>query len=769
MSAINDLSLNFFYQKAAESANKPVENKVPKNPNRGQRKALRDAAIKAGEPIPSFNRDRDRGRGDNKRPRQVLTNYDYANKRARLREEKKNESNNDNNDNSFRPHNIHNAPSVDINASNDSPIEQSDDQPKADGDAEDEQPKRYIAPAPLSKLPKLRERTDGVLPSELGEAAPTVDQSIFSDCTFQSLPLARRLVEAVYQRLHLKHPTAIQQKAIPALVDGRDALVRSNTGSGKTLCYLLPLVESLTRLSAVKPMDRTSGIHAIILAPTRELVLQINQTLSVLLQSYHWLICGPLMGGETKNHEKARLRKGMHIIVATPGRLVDHIQTTACMSFSQVRWLVMDEADRLLDLGFEKDVRTIIQTINQQTRSTLGHKVTWSRQSALFSATMNDSIQILADLTLHAPLKIGLDDAHAASPDDTDPQAKKKADMRALCATLPASLEHFSMEVESRHRLVALSAFIRQQSMASAKCKLIVFFSTCASVSFHHALLTSAAWPPLDKEAKEAAGDEAEDTDREHAPLLTNPIYALHGSMTQKDRTSVFHSFAASQSSILLCTDVASRGLDLPAVDWVVQFDIGEEVSDYIHRVGRSARIGREGRACIFVTSTEKGFLDLMTNEAGITFKPLSVARTLNSLRDLPDGEKLAGEMPAGLRLQRQFESMVLGTKTLQSQAVSAYQSFLRAYAAYPRAMKQIGLHPKSLHLGHVCRSFGLTEEPTRVGAKSTSLALIGTGNKEDLKAKGKTGLGAKSGGQQNAAELFKKRNVVSMASEFAS
>ena len=234
----------------------------------------------------------------------------------------------------------------------------------------------YLKPAPLRELPKLKPRQQSVLPASSLQppASAMSDPRLFSPASFpsfSSLPLSPRLVSAVTNKLKLTVPTSIQCQCVPPLVlTGRDALIRSQTGSGKSLAYLLPLLQHLTAASSLSsPITRRSGPLALILLPTRELCLQTFGVLSSLLLSFHWLVASPLMGGENRQHEKQRIRRGVNVIVATPGRLIDHLDNTQGLQLAGVRWLVMDEADRLLDLGFEKEIAQIIARLDQDKKA----------------------------------------------------------------------------------------------------------------------------------------------------------------------------------------------------------------------------------------------------------------------------------------------------------------------------------------------------------------------------------------------------------------
>ena len=249
---------------------------------------------------------------------------------------------------------------------------------------------------------------------------------------------------------------------------------------------------------------------------------------------------------------------------------------------------------------------------------------------------------------------------------------------------------------------MALCAFLRQQLLVrekkGLKCKMIVFFATCNSVEFHHQLLSALFWPP--NTATAAATVESKTIDDEAAtPLLSCPLYKLHGNINQHERTATYHAYSSSSSSLLLCTDVAARGLHLPAVDWIVQFDVAEDDDEYVHRVGRCGRAGREGQGVIFLTEKEMGYLQLLPS--AIHFNALPLAPILSSLRlntSLPPPSSTS--LPAGALLQRLIESIVSGRRDVYEAAVRGYQSWVRAYAGKKGKQMRRLFHVGMLHLG---------------------------------------------------------------------
>lgn len=566
---------------------------------------------------------------------------------------------------------------------------------------------------------------------------------------FGALGLSDRLLRALVEKMGLKYPTKIQKEGIPQLLGGADALVKSETGSGKTLTYLIPIVQRLVLLSP--RLERNDGTMAIILAPTRELVLQIHGVLAALLEKggFYWLVSGVIMGGEKKKSEKSRLRKGLHLLVATVGRLLDHLQHTECLNLRRLMFFCLDEADRLLDMGFEKDLSQIVELLDEKSkpipaapaivdprtgkaivsaRSLAKEKEKAgkrTRQNLLVSATLNAEIEKMASITLRDPILIGFKQ-HAPSSEDGPANGVVKlesgegaalvnANKHLEAVNMPTGLVQQYLQVEHRHKLVALASLLRKKiveaEVSGAHFKAVVFFSTCASVEFHHSLFKFSYWP-YDR----SAGG----IDVVKSALLDSQLLKLHGNLTQQERTKTYQHFCQAAEGVLLCTDVAARGLDLPAVDYIFQYDAPEDTADYIHRVGRTARMGRKGQAVLFLMSSEMDYLDILKDKT-ISPEPLSFSHILQSLHTDSAKNRIyddaRGGSPAGAILHKQFEALVSAQPALKENAINAYHSYLRAYAAYPRLLKPI-FHPRKLHIGHVARSFALQDAPTQL-AKS--------------------------------------------------
>lgn len=346
------------------------------------------------------------------------------------------------------------------------------------------------------------------------------------------------------KKAYFTEMTDIQTRTLPLSLRGCDVLGAARTGSGKTLAFLIPVLEMLYR----KKWGPADGLGALIISPTRELAIQIFEVLRKI-GPFHTFSAGLVIGGKDLKQEKDRLAR-MNILVATPGRLLQHMDETIGFECSNLQLLVLDEADRILDMGFAKTVNAIIENVPR------------SRQTMLFSATQTKRVKDLARLSLQSPEYV----------------AVREADFEG---STPRNLEQHYMVVPLEHKLDVLYSFLRTHT----SCKALVFMSSCRQVQFVH------------------------ETFCKLRPGIS--LLALHGKQKQTKRLQIFSQFTSSQHAILFATDIAARGLDFPAVDWVVQLDAPEDVDTYIHRVGRTARYQAKGQSLLFLLpSEEKGVLE---------------------------------------------------------------------------------------------------------------------------------------------------------------
>lgn len=349
----------------------------------------------------------------------------------------------------------------------------------------------------LAELPSGTGSNAVDLPS--GTSMPSANPTRFDE-----LNLSERTMTSI-KNMGFENMTEIQQKAIPPLLSGRDVLGAAKTGSGKTLAFLIPAIEMLSQLR-FKPRN---GTGVIVVSPTRELALQIFGVARELMEP-HSQTFGICIGGANRNAEAEKIRKGLNLIIATPGRLLDHLHNTQGFVFKNLRSLIIDEADRILEVGFEDEMRSIIKILPTE------------RQTMLFSATQTTKVEDLARISLKAgPLYINVDH-------------------RAEHSTVQG-LEQGYVLCDSDTRFRLLFSFLKKHQ----KKKVIVFLSSCASVDFYSELLN----------------------------YIDLPVLGLHGKLKQQARTNRFFEFVNAQSGTLICTDVAARGLDIPEVDWVIQFD----------------------------------------------------------------------------------------------------------------------------------------------------------------------------------------------------
>ena len=363
---------------------------------------------------------------------------------------------------------------------------------------------------------------------------------------FKDLPLTPDLVKGLEKSGFLKM-TDIQKLAIPECLKGHDILAAAKTGSGKTLSFLIPVVEKLI-FERWSDMD---GLGALIITPTRELAVQIYEVL-LKIGKFTQLSAGLVIGGKDYNFEKDRIGR-VNILIGTPGRLLQHMDESATLQTNNLQMLVLDEADRILDMGFKKTIDAILGQLPA------------SRQSLLFSATQTKSVGDLARLSMIDPKYINANLANGGKGGEE--------------LSLPESLEQSYVVCPLNEKLGLLWSFIKSHLQS----KILVFVSSSKQVHFIYEIF------------------------RKLQPGI--PLMKLHGRQKQKARLETSMKFTQSKNCCLFATDVVARGLDFPAIDWVIQLDCPEDVSTYVHRVGRCARFGRAGKSMLMLLpSEEEGF-----------------------------------------------------------------------------------------------------------------------------------------------------------------
>ncbi|OCK82631.1 DEAD-domain-containing protein [Lepidopterella palustris CBS 459.81] len=394
-------------------------------------------------------------------------------------------------------------------------------------------------PTKPKKLAGVQKRKrDDVDVEKLEQAVTNLDpKADFKN--FADLPLSDA-TKAGLKACHFAVLTDIQAKAIPRALKGEDILGAAKTGSGKTLAFIIPVLENLYRAQCV---GADAGLSAMVISPTRDLAVQIFEVLYKLGRKGHLFSAGLIIGGKSLMEEQNALVR-MNIVVCTPGRILQHLSQTAGFNVDNLKMLVLDEADRILDMGFQKDVDAIIDYLPKE------------RQTLLFSATQSKKLSDLARLSLQAPAYISVHEG-------------------AETAT-PKSLQQNYCIIPLQDKLDTLWSFIQ----ASKKSKILVFFSSGKQVRFVYEAF------------------------RHLQPGIS--LLHLHGRQKQTARLDVISRFSAAKTACLFATDVAARGLDIPSVDWVVQVDCPDNADEYIHRVGRTARYNATGRSIIFLHPTEE-------------------------------------------------------------------------------------------------------------------------------------------------------------------
>jgi len=346
-----------------------------------------------------------------------------------------------------------------------------------------------------------------------------------------SAPILAALDELGYET-----PTPIQQQTIPLLLAGRDVIGQAQTGTGKTAAFALPILNQLD-LSV-------NAVQALVLTPTRELAIQVAEAVHTYSKHLGRVKVLPIYGGDPISRQISRLRAGVHVVVGTPGRLMDHVRRET-LTFAALRTVVLDEADEMLRMGFLEDVEWLLSQMPD------------TRQTALFSATMPKEVRRIADRYLRNP-------------------ASSEISHKTL--TVP-TVEQHSLHVPESQKLEALSLLLETESVAGEA--ILIFARTKLRVA-------------------------------ELAERLQARGYAvepMHGDLNQAQRESVLRRLRAGQVEIVIATDVAARGLDVERIARVINYDIPGDAESYVHRIGRTARAGRAGKAIIFVTPREERML----------------------------------------------------------------------------------------------------------------------------------------------------------------
>jgi superfamily II DNA/RNA helicase len=399
---------------------------------------------------------------------------------------------------------------------------------------------------------------------DVGDSAQPATSPAPASNGFEGLGLAPDVLKAVAQSGYTI-PTPIQEQGIPVVLQRRDMIGIAQTGTGKTASFTLPMIELLARGRAKARMPRS-----LILEPTRELAAQVAESFEKYGQ-YNKLNMALLIGGTSFDDQDKKLDRGVDVLIATPGRLLDHFERGKLM-LSQVQILVVDEADRMLDMGFIPDVERICKLIP------------FTRQTLFYSATMPSEIRRLTEQFLHNPVRV-----EVARPATTAENITQEA------VNVPAN---------DWAKREALRRLIRDNGVKNA----IVFCNRKRDVDI--------VAKSLSKHGFNAA--------------------PLHGDLDQSVRTRTLDAFRSGDVQILVASDVAARGLDIPAVSHIFNFDVPYHADDYVHRIGRTGRAGRSGHAYMLVTPRDAKYLESIEKLTGNRFKALRLEGLAEAVEQRP-------------------------------------------------------------------------------------------------------------------------------------
>lgn len=443
------------------------------------------------------------------------------------------------------------------------------------------------------------------------------------------------LVLGALRELGFLHMTPVQSATIPLFMRNKDVAAEAVTGSGKTLAFVIPILEILLRR---EEKLKKNQVGAIVITPTRELAIQIDEVLSHFTKHFPQFSQILWIGGRNPGEDVERFKQhGGNIIVATPGRLEDMFRRKAegldlASYVKSLDVLVLDEADRLLDMGFEASINTILEFLPKQ------------RRTGLFSATQTQEVENLVRAGLRNPVRISV---------------KEKGVAASSTQKTPSRLENHYMICKADEKFNQLVHFLRSRQQE----KHLVFFSTCACVEYYGKAL--------------------------EALVQRVRILCIHGKMKYK-RNKIFMEFRKLQSGILVCTDVMARGIDIPEVNWVLQYDPPSNASAFVHRCGRTARIGHGGSALVFLLPMEEAYINFLAINQKCPLQEMSLQR--NTVDLLP-----------------KLRAMALADRAVFEKGMKAFVSFVQAYAKHECSLI---FRLKDLDFAGLARGFALLRMP---------------------------------------------------------
>ncbi|XP_059666792.1 DEAD-box ATP-dependent RNA helicase 18 isoform X2 [Cornus florida] len=473
-------------------------------------------------------------------------------------------------------------------------------------------------------------------------------------------PLSEPILQALTQS-GFDFCTPVQTATIPLLCRFKDVSVDAATGSGKTLAFVVPLVEILRRSSTAPKPQQVMGI---IISPTRELSSQIYHVAQPFISTLPNVKSMLLVGGaEVKSDMRKIEEGGANILIGTPGRLYDIMERMDILDFRNLEILILDEADRLLDMGFQNQITSIISRLPKL------------RRTGLFSATQTEAVEELSKAGLRNPVRVEVR-AETKSLNNS-PSSQQLASSKT-----PSSLNIEYIECEADKKSSQLVDFLIENKSK----KTMIYFMTCACVDYWGVVL-----PRL-------------------VALKGFSLISLHGQMKQNAREKALALFTSLSSGILLCTDVAARGLDIPGVDCIVQYDPPQNPDVFVHRVGRTARMGRQGSAIVFLLPNEELYVEFLR----IRRVPLEERKCSDSASDI---------VPL-------IRGVAKRDRDVMEKGKRAFVSYIRAYKEH---RCNYILSWKELELGKLGMGFGLLELPSISEVKRHPLSTEGFTPVEDI------------------------------------
>ncbi|KAF5947802.1 hypothetical protein HYC85_013759 [Camellia sinensis] len=498
------------------------------------------------------------------------------------------------------------------------------------------------------------------------ESQPPNPNRALTNTRFSDLqpPLSEPVLQALTDS-GFEFCTPVQAATIPLICSFKDVAVDAATGSGKTLAFVVPLVELLRRTSSPpKPHQHRQQVMGIIISPTRELSSQIYHVAQPFVSTLSNVSSMLLVGGaEVKGDIKKIEEEGANLLIGTPGRLHDIMERMDILDFRNLEILILDEADRLLDMGFQKQINSIISRLPKL------------RRTGLFSATQTEAVEELSKAGLRNPVRV---EVRAETKSLNESSLSKQLASSKTPSGL--HLEYLQCEADKKpSQLVDL--LIKNKSK-----KIIIYFMTCACVDYWGVVL-----PLL-------------------AVLKGFTLIPLHGKMKQTAREKALASFTSLSSGILLCTDVAARGLDIPGVDCIIQYDPPQDPNVFVHRVGRTARMGREGSSIVFLLPKEEAYIEFLR------------------IRRVPlEERKCSDEAPD---IVSDIRSAAKKDRDVMEKGLRAFVSYIRAYKEHHCSYI---FRWKELEVGKLGMGFGLLQLPLLSEVKRYSLSTAGFAPVENI------------------------------------